>query len=71
MDEAFGEPAELAGVGKAEVERYCEELRALVLAETGLVASIGAGAGKQWPRSRRGSPSPTASPSCPRMSSNS
>ncbi|CBH48787.1 DNA polymerase IV [Rhodococcus hoagii] len=47
MDEAFGEPAELAGVGKAEVERYCEELRALVLAETGLVASIGAGAGKQ------------------------
>ncbi|BCN59466.1 DNA polymerase IV [Prescottella equi] len=47
MDEAFGEPAELAGVGEAEVERYCEELRALVLAETGLVASIGAGAGKQ------------------------
>ncbi|NKS87665.1 DNA polymerase IV [Rhodococcus hoagii] len=47
MDEAFGEPAELAGVGNAEVERYCEELRALVLAETGLVASIGAGAGKQ------------------------
>ncbi|NKS66857.1 DNA polymerase IV [Rhodococcus hoagii] len=47
MDEAFGEPAELAGVGKAEVERYCEQLRALVLAETGLVASIGAGAGKQ------------------------
>ncbi|MBM4727035.1 DNA polymerase IV [Prescottella equi] len=47
MDEAFGEPAELAGVGKAEVERYCEELRALVLAETGLVASIGAGPGKQ------------------------
>lgn len=47
MDEAFGEPSELAGVGKAEVERYCEELRALVLAETGLVASIGAGAGKQ------------------------
>ncbi|CAM2971833.1 DNA polymerase IV [Prescottella defluvii] len=47
LDEAFGEPAELAGAGKAEVERYCEELRALVLAETGLVASIGAGAGKQ------------------------
>lgn len=47
MDEAFGEPAELAGCGKADVERYCEELRALVLAETGLVASIGAGAGKQ------------------------
>lgn len=47
MDEAFGEPAELAGAGKVDVERYCEELRALVLAETGLVASIGAGAGKQ------------------------
>lgn len=47
MDEAFGEPAELVGAGKAEVERYCEELRALVLAETGLVASIGAGTGKQ------------------------
>ncbi|PTR32213.1 DNA polymerase-4 [Rhodococcus sp. OK519] len=47
LDEAFGEPAELSGVGKAEVESYCDELRALVLAETGLVASIGAGAGKQ------------------------
>ncbi|WP_268961050.1 DNA polymerase IV [Rhodococcus spongiicola] len=47
LDEAFGEPAELAGAGKAEVERYCEDLRALVMAETGLVASIGAGGGKQ------------------------
>lgn len=47
LDEAFGEPEELVGAGKAEVQRYCEELRALVLAETGLVASIGAGAGKQ------------------------
>lgn len=47
LDEAFGEPNELAGAGKAEVLRYCEELRALVLAETGLVASIGAGPGKQ------------------------
>ncbi|QBJ94857.1 DNA polymerase IV [Rhodococcus sp. ABRD24] len=47
LDEAFGEPAELVGAGAAEVERYCEGLRALVLAETGLVASIGAGAGKQ------------------------
>ncbi|GAB2654440.1 DNA polymerase IV [Prescottella soli] len=47
LDEAFGEPTELAGATKAEVERYCEDLRALVLAETGLVASIGAGAGKQ------------------------
>lgn len=47
MDEAFGEPAELAGAPTSEVERYCAELRALVLAETGLVASIGAGSGKQ------------------------
>ncbi|WP_305091682.1 DNA polymerase IV [Prescottella sp. R16] len=47
MDEAFAEPAELAGAGRADVERYCAQLRALVLEETGLVASIGAGAGKQ------------------------
>ncbi|WP_430333010.1 DNA polymerase IV [Rhodococcus sp. ACT016] len=47
LDEAFGEPPELVGAGKVEVERYCEDLRALVMAETGLVASIGAGAGKQ------------------------
>ena len=47
LDEAFGEPPELAGAGKVDVERYCEDLRALVLSETGLVASIGAGAGKQ------------------------
>nr|WP_250774391.1 DNA polymerase IV [Rhodococcus sp. MSC1_016] len=47
MDEAFGEPAELAGVDPATVRRYCEALRALVFEETGLVASIGAGSGKQ------------------------
>ncbi|MFZ2176077.1 MAG: DNA polymerase IV [Rhodococcus sp. (in: high G+C Gram-positive bacteria)] len=47
MDEAFGEPTELAGADVATVRRYCEGLRALVLAETGLVASIGAGSGKQ------------------------
>lgn len=47
MDEAFGEPAELVGADRESVARFCEELRALVLAETGLVASIGAGAGKQ------------------------
>ncbi|MCE4266739.1 MULTISPECIES: DNA polymerase IV [Rhodococcus] len=47
VDEAFGEPAELAGAGADEVRAFCEELRALVLAETGMVASIGAGAGKQ------------------------
>ncbi|MHA3022089.1 DNA polymerase IV [Mycobacterium sp. BMJ-28] len=47
FDEAFGEPAELAGAGPAEVERFCEALRAKVSAETGLVASVGAGSGKQ------------------------
>lgn len=46
-DEAFGEPAELAGASAADVEDFCRTLRARVLAETGLVASIGAGSGKQ------------------------
>ena len=47
VDEAFGEPVELAGVGADEVRAFCEDLRALIKAETRLVASIGAGAGKQ------------------------
>src|SRR5574340_585302 len=47
LDEAFGEPAELRGAGAAEVARFCEDLRATVRAGTGLVASIGAGSGKQ------------------------
>ncbi|WP_072688540.1 DNA polymerase IV [Rhodococcus marinonascens] len=47
MDEAFGEPTELAGTDASTVQRYCEGLRALVLEETGLIASIGAGSGKQ------------------------
>ncbi|MGW4636625.1 DNA polymerase IV [Nocardia sp. NPDC004415] len=47
FDEAFGEPAELAGATVAEVEQYCTRLRALVHARTGLTASIGAGTGKQ------------------------
>ncbi|WP_371286983.1 DNA polymerase IV [Mycobacterium sp. PS03-16] len=47
FDEAFGEPAELAGVTAAEVEAFCERLRAAVLEATGLVASVGAGSGKQ------------------------
>ncbi len=47
MDEAFGEPVELAGATAREVLEFCEMLRALVREETGLVASIGAGAGKQ------------------------
>lgn len=47
FDEAFGEPAELAGATAAEVLRFCESLRGRVLDETGLVASVGAGSGKQ------------------------
>ncbi|MEU5408831.1 DNA polymerase IV [Nocardia asteroides] len=47
FDEAFAEPAELAGASVAEVEDYCAMLRALVADRTGLTASIGAGTGKQ------------------------
>ncbi|MEV6773171.1 DNA polymerase IV [Nocardia sp. NPDC051030] len=47
FDEAFGEPAELAGATPDRVLEFCEELRASVLERTGLVASVGAGSGKQ------------------------
>ncbi|GAS92202.1 DNA polymerase IV [Mycolicibacterium brisbanense] len=47
FDEAFGEPAELAGASAAEVEEFCQRLRAKVREHTGLVASVGAGSGKQ------------------------
>nr|WP_268959777.1 DNA polymerase IV [Rhodococcus sp. P1Y] len=47
MDEGFGEPAELAGATAAEVAEFCEMLRTIVMNETGLVASLGAGTGKQ------------------------
>ncbi|WP_374198866.1 DNA polymerase IV [Mycobacterium sp. MYCO198283] len=47
FDEAFAEPAELAGATPAQVEAFCERLRADVLAQTGLVTSVGAGSGKQ------------------------
>jgi DNA polymerase-4 len=47
FDEAFGEPAELTGASAAEVERFCVLLRKQVLDQTGLVASVGAGSGKQ------------------------
>jgi DNA polymerase-4 len=46
-DEAFGEPAELAGASAGHVERFCAELRGRVRDATGLVASVGAGSGKQ------------------------
>ncbi len=47
FDEAFGEPAELSGASAADVEQFCEHLRRRVRDETGLVASVGAGSGKQ------------------------
>lgn len=47
FDEGFAEPAELAGASAADVERFCEQLRRRVRDETGLVASVGAGSGKQ------------------------
>jgi DNA polymerase IV len=47
FDEAFGEPVELAGATATDVENFCQQLRAKVLEQTGLVASVGAGSGKQ------------------------
>jgi DNA polymerase IV len=47
FDEAFGEPAELAGAPAEDVEAFCRMLKDRVLDETGLVASLGAGSGKQ------------------------
>ena len=46
-DEAFGEPAELVGATAEDVEAFCEALRAKIRDVTGLVASVGAGSGKQ------------------------
>jgi DNA polymerase IV len=47
FDEAFGEPLQLAGASTEDVEEFCEGLRRRVLDETGLIASVGAGSGKQ------------------------
>ena len=47
FDEAFGEPPELAGASATEVEQFCAQLRRRVRDETGLIASVGAGSGKQ------------------------
>jgi DNA polymerase IV len=47
FDEAFGEPAELAGASADDVEAFCTALKARVFDETGLIASVGAGSGKQ------------------------
>jgi DNA polymerase IV len=47
FDEAFGEPAELPGAPAEDVEAFCQTLRANIREQTGLVASVGAGSGKQ------------------------
>ncbi|MFZ1179050.1 MAG: DNA polymerase IV [Mycobacterium sp.] len=47
FDEAFGEPPQLGGASAEDVEVFCEELRRRVREETGLIASVGAGSGKQ------------------------
>jgi DNA polymerase IV len=47
FDEAFGEPAELEGASAEDVEAFCAALRARIRDVTGLVASVGAGSGKQ------------------------
>ncbi|CMJ76007.1 DNA-damage-inducible protein P%2C putative [Mycobacterium tuberculosis] len=47
FDEAFAEPPQLAGAVAEDVETFCERLRRRVRDETGLIASVGAGSGKQ------------------------
>lgn len=46
-DEAFGEPAGLAGADADSARAFAEELRARIAEETGLTASVGLGSGKQ------------------------
>jgi DNA polymerase-4 len=47
LDEAFVEPAGLAGASAADVGQAAEELRARIRTATGLTGSVGAGSGKQ------------------------
>ncbi|HWS91099.1 MAG TPA: DNA polymerase IV [Mycobacterium sp.] len=47
FDEAFGEPPQLAGASAEDAAAFCEDLRRRVREETGLIASVGAGSGKQ------------------------
>lgn len=47
IDEAFLEPAQLAGADTAKTEDFAARLRARVHDEVGVTASIGAGSGKQ------------------------
>ncbi|MGV9710175.1 DNA polymerase IV [Gordonia sp. NPDC003424] len=47
FDEAFGEPAELAGATVDEVTAFAERLRAQIRSTVGIAASVGLGSGKQ------------------------
>nr|WP_035717856.1 DNA polymerase IV [Gordonia terrae] len=47
FDEAFGEPAELAGATVDEARDFAERLRSRIRGEVGLAASVGLGSGKQ------------------------
>ncbi|ORB87914.1 DNA polymerase IV [Mycobacterium kansasii] len=47
FDEAFAEPPHLRAAAAEDVEKFCESLRRRVREDTGLVASVGAGSGKQ------------------------
>ncbi|KAA0917276.1 DNA polymerase IV [Dietzia sp. ANT_WB102] len=48
VDEAFLEPPELRGADAERTRRWAQELRAAIREATGLPASVGAGAGKQY-----------------------
>src|SRR5699024_1473264 len=48
VDEAFLEPAELRGADPDRTRQWAQELRAAIRRATGLPASVGAGAGKQY-----------------------
>lgn len=48
VDEAFLEPAELLGADPDRTRQWAQELRAAIRRATGLPASVGAGAGKQY-----------------------
>src|SRR6201997_1243190 len=46
FDEAFGEPAELAGASAEDVAAFCQELRAKIRGGTGVRAPLGARSGQ-------------------------
>ncbi|MFE0749579.1 DNA polymerase IV [Gordonia sp. NPDC058843] len=58
FDEAFGEPAELAGATVDEARDFAEELRARIRSEVGLAASVGLGSGKQLAKIASGEAKP-------------